>query len=172
MWRRAPWFLLLFVSATIVVAQGYDPLPKLVVHAKYVLVTTYQGDNLASAHVMPDDRQAVVDVQNAIKRWGRYALAYQAKDADLILLVRKGHIVESQPGVRIGAGSNTKPTIGAEAPTDVGDSRDMLALYDASNGGIDSAPLWRDLMKGGLNPPQMSLVGELRDAVDEAAKVP
>ena len=45
----------------------------------------------------------------------------------------------------------------------------MLALYDAANGGIDSAPLWRDLMKGGLNPPQMSLVDELRDAVDAAA---
>ena len=172
MWRRAPWFLLLFASATIAVAQGYDPLPKLVVHAKYVLVTTYAGDNLTNPHMMPDDRQAVVDVQNAIKRWGRYALAYQAKDADLILLVRKGHLAESLPGVRVGAGSNTKPTIGAEAPTDVGDARDMLALYDAANGGIDSAPLWRDLMKGGLNPPQMSLVGELRDAVDAAAKVP
>ena len=120
---------------------------------------------------MPDDRQAVVDVQNAIKKWGRYALAYRAKDADLILLVRKEHIVESQPGVRLGAGSNTKPTIGAEAPTDVGDARDMLALYDAANG-IDSAPLWRSLVKGGLDPPQMALVGDLRAAVDAAAKVP
>ena len=62
MWRRAPWFLLLFVSATIAIAQGYDPLPKLVVHAKYVLVTTYAGDNLTNPHMMPDDRQAVVDV--------------------------------------------------------------------------------------------------------------
>jgi hypothetical protein len=172
MWRRAPWFLLLFASATIAVAQGYDPLPKLVVHAKYVLVTTYEGDNLTNPRMMPDNRQAVVDVQNAIKRWGRYELAYQAKDADLILLVRKGHLAESLPGVRVGAGSNTKPTVGAEAPTDVGDPRDMLALYDAANGGIDSAPLWRDLMKGGLTPPQMLLVGELRDAVDAAAKVP
>jgi hypothetical protein len=173
MWHRAPWILLFVsLSAVFVTAQGYDPLPKLVVHAKYVLVTTYAGDNLTNPHMMPDDRQAVVDVQNAIKRWGRYALAYQAKDADLILLVRKGHIVETLPGVRVGAGSNTKPTIGAEAPTDVGDPRDMLALYDATNGGIDSAPLWRDLMKGGLNPPQMALVGEFRDAVDAAAKVP
>ena len=48
--------------------------------------------------MMPDDRQAVIDVQNAIKKWGRYALAYQAKDADLILLVRKGHVAESLPG--------------------------------------------------------------------------
>jgi hypothetical protein len=62
--------------------------------------------------------------------------------------------------------SNTKPGVGTEVPTDVGDPRDMLALYDAAYGGIDSAPLWRDLMKGGLNPPQMSLMGELRDVVE------
>jgi hypothetical protein len=169
---RILWFVLLFLSAVSTVAQGYDPLPKLVVHAKYVLVTTYAGDDLTNPHVMPDDRQAVVDVQNAIKKWGRYALAYQAKDADLILLVRKGHLAESMPGMRIGAGSNTKPGVGAEVPTDVGDSRDMLALYDATNGGVNSAPLWRDLMKNGLNPPQMLLVGELHDAVDAAANVP
>ncbi len=152
-------------------AQGYNPLPKLVVNARYVLVTTYAGADLTNPHMMPDDRQAVVNVQNAIKKWGRYALVYQARDADLILLVRKGHVVESLPGVRLGAGSNTKPTVGADTPTDIGDSRDMLALYDAANG-IDAAPLWRELMKDGLNPPQMSLVYELRDAVDAAAKVP
>lgn len=169
--RRVSWFLVLFLSAAFAVAQSYNPLPKLVVHARYVLVTTYAGDDLTNPHVMPDDRQAVVNVQNAIKKWGRYALAYQAKDADLILLVRKGRFAESLQGMQVGAGSNTSPTIGADVTTDAGDPRDMLALYDASNG-IDSAPLWRDLMKGGLNPPQMSLVGELRDAVDAAAKVP
>ena len=169
--RSFSGLLLLVLSATFAAAQGYNPLPKLVVQAKYVLVTTYAGDDLTNPRMMPDDRQAVVDVQNAIKKWGRYALAYRTQDADLILLVRKGHVVESLPGMRVGAGSNTKPTMGAEVPTDVGGARDMLALYDATNG-IDSAPLWRDLMKGGLNPPQMALMGELRGAIDAAAKVP
>ena len=169
--RCASWFLLILSCASLAVAQGYNPLPKLVVHARYVLVTTYTGDDLTNPKMMPDDRQALLDVQDAIKKWGRYALAYRAKDADLILLVRKGHIAESLPGMRIGVGSSTKPSIGAETPTDMGDPRDMLALYDAANG-IDAAPLWRDSMSGGLNPPQMSLVGELRQAVDAAAKVP
>jgi hypothetical protein len=171
MTRLFTWFLLLFAWTGSILAQGYKPLPRLVVQARYVLVTTYAGDDLSNPHMMPDDRQAVVNVQNAIKKWGRYALAYQARDADLILLVRKGHLAESLPGVRLGAGSNTKPTAGPDVPTDIGDPRDMLALYDAANG-IDSAPLWRDLMQDGLNPPRMSLVYELRDAVDEAAKVP
>ena len=106
--RRVSWFLVLFLSAAFAVAQSYNPLPKLVVHARYVLVTTYAGDDLTNPHVMPDDRQAVVNVQNAIKKWGRYALAYQAKDADLILLVRKGRFAEALQGMQVGAGSNTK----------------------------------------------------------------
>jgi hypothetical protein len=163
--------LLLLSFAAFTVAQDYDPLPRLVVHARYVLVTTNAGYDLTNPSMMPDDRQAVIDVQNAIKKWGRYALAYQAKDAELILLVRKSHIAESQPQLRIGAGSTSKPSIGANVPTDVGDSRDMLVLYDAANG-VDSTPLWRDLMKDGLNPPQMRLIGELRSAVDKAANVP
>ena len=170
--RRCVWrFLLLFSLAGFAFARGYNPLPKLVVHARYVLVTTYAGDDLTNPHMMPDDRQAVLDVQDAIKKWGRYALAYRTQDADLILLVRKGHIVEALPGMRVGVGSSTKPSVGAEVPTDAGDPRDMLALYDAANG-IDSAPLWRDSEKGGLTPPQMSLVQDLRKAVDAAAKVP
>jgi hypothetical protein len=163
---------LLLSSAVLACAQGYDPLPKLVVHARYVLVTTNAGYDLTSPNMFPDDRQAVIDVQNAIKKWGRYALAYQPKDADLILLVRKGHVAETQPQLRIGGGSTVPWTVGAAAPTDFGSARDMLALYDAKDGGIDSAPLWRDLLMNGLDTPQMPLVGELRSAVDKAAKVP
>ena len=171
--RCSTWLIsLLLFSAAFAFAQGYDPLPKLVVHAKYVLVTTNNGYDLSSPSVMPDDRQAAVDVQNAIKKWGRYALAYQPKDADLILLVRKGHIAETQPQLRIGVGSTISPTVSAAAPTDFGSARDMLALYDAKEGGIDNAPLWRDLMMNGLDTPQMPLMGELRSAVDKAAKVP
>lgn len=169
--RRVLWFLLLCLPGMVVAQQGYKPLPQLVVHARYVLVTTYVGDDLTNPHMMPDDRQAVVDVQNAVKKWGRYALAYRTKDADLILLVRKGHIVEALPGMRVGVGSDTKPQVEPDVPVDVGDPRDMLALYDAANG-VDSAPLWRDSMKGGLNPPQMSLVDQLRKAIDAVAKVP
>jgi hypothetical protein len=40
MWRRASWFLLFPMLAAFAAAQSYNPLPKLVVHAHYVLVTT------------------------------------------------------------------------------------------------------------------------------------
>ena len=168
--RDIKWFgLLLTLLSSLALAQTPDTLPKLVIHAHYVLVTTYSGDDLTNPRMMPDDRQAVIAVQDAIKKWGRYALAYNQRDADLILLVRKGHIAESLPGVHIGVGSSTPTNIGPSVPTDAGDPRDMLALYDASYG-LDAAPLWRNSMKGGLDAPQVPLLQQLRKAVEASAK--
>jgi hypothetical protein len=168
--RNISWCaLLLALPSSLAFAQTPDTLPKLVNHAHYVLVTTYAGDDLTNPQMMPDDRQAVLDVQNAIKSWGRYALAYNQKDADLILLVRKGHVVESLPGVHVGVGSTTPANIGANVPTNMGDSRDMLALYDASYG-LDAAPLWRNSQKGGLAGPDVPLVQQLRKRVEASAK--
>jgi hypothetical protein len=53
---------LLLLPAICVGQQALKPLPKLVLHAKYVLVTTYEGYDLSLAQVYPDDRQAVIDV--------------------------------------------------------------------------------------------------------------
>jgi hypothetical protein len=151
--------------------HSFQPLPKLVVHAKYVLVTTDQGYNLASPNVMPDDREAVVTVQNAIQKWGRYQLAYKAEDADLILLVRKGRIVATQPQMRIGKSSTTPWEVAGSAPVDAGDSRDMLAMFEAPDG-VDGPALWRDFEAGGLDSPKVALVQELREAVEKTAKIP
>ena len=170
--RPVLWSLFFLLLPTIGFGQqALNPLPKLVVHARYVLVTTYQGYDLSNPSVLPDDRQAVLAVQEAIKKWGRYDLAYRPQDADLILLVRKGRIVETQPQVRIGGGTNLPVNVGANAPVDVGDKRDMLAMFTAEEG-VDGTALWRDFEAGGLNPPQMELVRELRKAVDKTAKLP
>jgi hypothetical protein len=37
------------------------------------------GDDVTNPHRMPDDRQAVIDVQNAIKKRGCYALAFEGR---------------------------------------------------------------------------------------------
>ena len=151
--------------------HSFKPLPKLVVHAKYVLVTTYQGYNLGSPNVMPDDREAVVAVQDAVRKWGRYELAYRPEDADLILLVRKGRIAATQPQMRIGKTSTTPWEVSGAAPVDAGDSRDMLAMFEA-NGGVDGPALWRNFSAGGLDTPNVPLVQQLRKAVEETAKIP
>jgi hypothetical protein len=69
------------------------------------------------------------------------------------------------------AGSDSKTTINPNTDADMGSSQDMLALYQAPEG-VDSAPLWRGLQTGGLDPPSMQLVQNLRAEVEAAAKVP
>jgi hypothetical protein len=46
----------------------------------------------------------------------------------------------------------------------------MIAVYDADRG-INTAPLWRERMSDGLDPP-VKLVGDLRKQVEVAAKKP
>ena len=89
MTRRALGFFIAFLFVPFSVAKEKPPFPKMIVSAKYVLVTTYFGDNLADSRVPQADRQAVIDVQDTIRDWGRYTLVYERRGADLIILVRK-----------------------------------------------------------------------------------
>ena len=144
----------------------------MIVNAKFVLVTTYFGDNLADGRVPAADRQAVIDVQDALRDWGRYTLVYDRKAADLIILVRKGRTAETRDGIGGHAGSNSpKPSFGPIIDADAGDPEDMLAIYNAALG-TDNAPMWRDRMSDGLNAPQVKLIRELRTKVESAAKTP
>ena len=169
--KRAFAVFSIFLSASLAVARDKTSFPKQIVVAKYVLVTTYFGDNLADSRVPPVDRQAANDAMDAIRDWGRYMLVYERKAADLIILVRKGRRAETREGIAIHAGSSLpKPEIGPIAEIDGGDPADMIAVYDASRG-IDTAPLWRERMSDGLDPP-VKLVGDLRKQVEAAAKKP
>lgn len=179
MWIRTLGLTALLSFAPFLGAKDKPIFPRLIVNARYVLVTTYFGDEPANVRVTPADRQAAADVENAIRKWGRYTVVYERKNADLIFLIRKGRIAEVQPGISIHAGSQ-KPTPGQERPNsgvapilvgDAGDPEDMLAVYDAGLG-IDNSPLWRSREADGLNPPEMSLIKELRTKVEAAAKTP
>jgi len=149
-----------------------DPtLPKLVVHATYIRITTQNGSDLTSPRVLPEDREAAMDVWSAIQKWGKYQVVNGTSQVpELVLLVRKGHRADVMPSVGISVGSTTKPGITPNTQAEAGSVQDMLALYEGAD--IDNAPLWRRLETGGLNAPQMELVQELRAAVEAAAKVP
>jgi len=164
--------ILLLVFPSLLFAKDPGTLPKQVVHAKYVLVTTYFGDNLADARVPPDDRQAVADVEDAIRKWGRYTLVYESKNADLILLVRKGRVAGVQEGAGIHIGSNhPTPSVGDITNVDAGDPRDTLAVYNGAQG-VDSSPIWRGVESDGLKTPDLPLVKEFRAKVEATAKKP
>jgi len=81
-------------------AQADAPFPGTLRNARYVYVAAYDGDQF-NPYLLPEDRDAIANVQNAIQKWGKLVLVYSPGDADIILLV------ESRP------------------------SEDVLALYDA-----------------------------------------
>ena len=172
MTRRSLCLLVALPFVPFLSAKDKTVFPKQIVTAQYVLVTNYFSDNLADPSVPPADRQAVIDVQDAIRDWGRYTLVYDRKGAELIFLVRKGRTAETRDSIHIHGGSNQPtPSLGHETQRDVGDPQDMLAVFDAALG-TDTAPMWRDRITDGLNAPKVELVRELRTKVEVAAKNP
>jgi hypothetical protein len=171
MTKRALCFLVAFLLVPFIAAKDKATFPKFIVAAKYVLVTNYFSDNLADPRVPSSDRQAVSDVQDAIRDWGRYTLVYERKNAELIILVRKGRSAETRNGIGIRTGSDRSPSMGPITEADGGDPQDMLAVYNASLG-TDTSPMWRDRMPDGLNAPEVKLLQELRTKVEAAAKNP
>jgi hypothetical protein len=70
-------------------------------NARYVYVASYDG-NQFDVNLLPEDRDAIIAVQNAIQEWGKLVIVYRPSEADIIILVT------SRP------------------------SEDVLAVYDAS----------------------------------------
>jgi hypothetical protein len=120
-------------------------LPTLVVNARYVYVTSYDGAE-PNGRVSPEDLRAITTAQDALHEWGRYKVAYRASDADIILVVHT-----SRPYMATGKWE------------------DELAIYDARSG-MNSNPLWRQMVDDGLQGPDPQLLRQFREAVEEAAK--
>ena len=66
--------------------QSVPPFPGTLVNARYVYVTSYDGDQF-NTNLLPDDRQAIATVQDALQKWGKFTLVYQPNQADIVLMV-------------------------------------------------------------------------------------
>ena len=100
--KRIPGILalLLFMVAAGAASTNVPPLPKTLINARYVYVTSYDGDQF-NPHLLPEDREAITAVQDAIQKWGKFVIVYRPREADIVLMV------QSRP------------------------SEDVLAVYDA-----------------------------------------
>jgi hypothetical protein len=87
-------------AAPNVQAPKAQPFPGTLINARYVYVTAYDGGQF-NINLLPEDRQAISAVQDAIQKWGHYIVVYRPDQADMILAV------QSRP------------------------SEDVLAVYDA-----------------------------------------
>src|ERR1700693_5178244 len=60
--------------------------PGTLANARYVYVASYDGDQF-DTNLLPEDRNAIGAVQDAIQAWGKLTLVYQPSQADIIILV-------------------------------------------------------------------------------------
>ena len=159
------------VAASSLWAKGKVEIPDVILSSTYVMVTTYDGD-LFNPDLIPGDRQAVADVQEAIEKWGRYKRVYTAREADMILVVRTGRVLEARGGsqgtISTGPGGTTRgsaQSLGAE----VGDPEDTLGVFLQPANIKTAPPLWRGRGENGLQAPELRLMKEFREKVDAAA---
>jgi hypothetical protein len=106
-WMVAACFIAL-VAITALAAPNLSTakvpaFPGTLANARYVYVAAYDGDQFDS-NLLPEDRDAIGNVQNAIQKWGKLTIVYRPSEADIIILVT------SRP------------------------SEDLLAVYDANQG--------------------------------------
>src|SRR6202165_5588403 len=60
--------------------------PGTLANARYVYVGSYDGDQF-DPNLLPEDRDAIGAVQNAIQEWGKLMIVYRPSEADIIILV-------------------------------------------------------------------------------------
>jgi hypothetical protein len=97
-------FAILGIAAASGTASGNTAaMPRTLSNARFVYVTAYDGDQF-DFRLLPEDRAAIGEVQDAIQKWGKLIVVYRPEDADVIIAV------QSRP------------------------SEDVLAVYDARSG--------------------------------------
>jgi hypothetical protein len=91
-------FGLLFITVAIAVAApnisaakaNIPAFPKTLTNARYVYVTSYDG-NQFSMGLLQDDRRAIAATQDALQKSGKFVVVYRPREADMIV------VVESRP---------------------------------------------------------------------------
>ncbi len=119
----------LIVLAAIPALAAPDPstakvpaFPGILANARYVYVASYDGDQF-DPNLLPEDRNAISAVQNAIQDWGKLTIVYRPSEADIIILVT------SRP------------------------SEDLMAVYDAwPSGNFLWRVMGRDGLQSGETP--------------------
>ena len=66
--------------------QNVPSFPGTLVNARYVYVTSYDGDQF-NRDLLPEDRQAIGAVEDALQKWGKFTLVYEPNQADIVLMV-------------------------------------------------------------------------------------
>lgn len=184
--------LALVLLPTLTLAQNQNTkktVPAVFNNARYVWVESMDGD-IFTPTLLPADRHAIIVVQNALERWGRYVLCTDRKEAELIFVVRAGRAGEASTGVGVGNPGTEQPdsrnprqkqppdwsspdSMGSEVPMGTkvmvggaaGPPNDLLKVV-AGNDPENSTQVWLRSEKNGLGSPNVPLFQQLKKAVD------
>jgi hypothetical protein len=174
---------ILLLIATPILAQDkkrHPYVPEQFATAKSIYVEARDGgiDNLKLSR---EDRNAILDTQDAIQDWGRYTLAPSRVDADLILVVYKGKLTRdplkgpnatqrNAPGrpPLSNPGDASQPSLSSNAPDGPTQEKDELRVYTLDSKGKLQGPLWRSEQENGLLGANGPLIRRLKDDVERA----
>lgn len=153
--------------------------------ARYVYVQAEDGDAY-DPNILRADREAIANVQDALRKWNRYTLTVDASNAELISYVRKGRVASGRLGGTVGTpggpgpagtpgtagesspfpGQRRSPGVGTMAEGEAGPPDDFLEVRMQTGGAI-SNPIWERSQQDGLDAPKVPLIRQLRDAVEK-----
>jgi hypothetical protein len=147
-------------------------LPAMFNQAQYVYVEAVDGQQF-DPRLIPEDRQAIADVQSALDNWKRYTLVVRRDEADLIFVVRKGRLAQADVGVLVSSGplgsprpAGPGPSRGVAAGGEVGPPDDLLEVYQRNPNDAHGTLLWQRTRADGLDTPDLTLFKQLKDQVD------
>ena len=83
--------LVLFMPLVAAHSKGKkrSEISALFANARYVYVQAEDGD-ITKPGLYPEDRDAISNVQQALREWNRYAITTERDSADLVFIVRQG----------------------------------------------------------------------------------
>ena len=190
---------ILVLSTSLAFAGGDKKpvLPAYVLSAETVFVLIDPDAGTSPTSPMANQK-ARDDVEKALMKWGRFRMAMNAGDADLVVVVRKGSGKIVQPtigglptndrpviaqrtdnGGRVGGQKGRPPGSTDPAPQDThpapqmeaGMPDDMFVVYHGGEGNpLDGPPAWRYTGKDALKSPSVPAVAEFRKAIEDAEK--
>ncbi len=162
--------------------QSKKPEPlAILASAKFIFVEAFDGPDSPGAvrdpRVTPEDREAVANVQNAVQNWGYYILTIRRSEADLVVFVRKGRVVNIRSANSAGNGipssrplsPSQKPEAGFVPVADSSPNVDMICVYSQNPQGKLSGLLWQKNLKDGLSAPKLVLFKDFKNDVVSSA---
>jgi hypothetical protein len=177
------WWVVLAVVVVpaLVFAGNKKKVPAQFGNAKYVYVVSEDGD-IYTPGLLQEDRQAILDVEGAIRDWKRYTLTARLEEAELVFIVRKGRLATGKLGGTIGTpnpqpGQPGQPQLpgqqrfpngpGGMAGAEAGPPDDLMEVWTMGPDGKRGARLWFRTQTDGLEAPRVPLLRDLRDAVEK-----